>query len=60
MRSTWAGYVEKNGSCYTVKESRCPENGGGGNGEEEDRNCDRDCIKSHLEKVGGEWGKTDR
>ena len=31
-----------------------------GNGDEEDRNCDGDCIKSHIERVEREWGKTDR
>ena len=28
-----------------------------GNGGEEDRNCDGDCINSDLERVGEEWGK---
>ena len=27
-----------------------------GNGGEDDRNCDKYCIKSDLERVGEEWG----
>ena len=30
-----------------------------GNGDEEDRNCDGDCITSHLERVGGKWETID-
>ena len=31
-----------------------------GNGSEEDRNCDGDCIKSDIERVGGKKTMTDR
>ena len=52
VRSTWAGLVEKCSIKNWQREQmprKCRRNGG-----EEDRNCDGNCIESHLERVGEE------
>ena len=49
-----AGHVENRWD-ETLAESRRQKIGG--NGGEEDRNCDGGCIKSDLERVGDEWKK---
>ena len=54
-RLTRAGHVERMRDEKTDKEKRCPENGREGG--EEDRNCDGDCIKRDVERVGEESRK---
>ena len=48
-RLTLAGYVERMG------DEKLPQRAGKGG--EEDRNCDGDCIKRDLVRVGEEWEK---
>ena len=57
VRSTWTGHVEKMAEKKLAKE-QMPRKWRG-NGGEEDKNCDGDCIEGDLERVGEEC-KNDR
>ena len=55
VRSTWAGHVEK-WHMKNWQREQMPRKWRG-NGGEEDRNYDGDCIESDLERVGEECNK---
>ena len=50
VRSTWAGHVDKWQKAENWQREQMPRKWRG-NGGEEDRNCDGDCIKNDIERV---------
>ena len=57
MLNTWAGHVEKNRQFKNWQREQMRKRWSQGFRDEEDGNCDGDCIESNLERVGEECKK---